>query len=151
MSLIAQKRAPKIGYLSSWGTAVVLKWPSGSPAPGPPEGPLKYHFNTPRAQIPYLGYPFLKGIPKWFFGQVVLGRPGVPRPNKNIPVQQTNGFFAWPPSAARPKNHVVLENVWFVDLCTPGLLKPPDQKKNFGIPLSTVHTRHRGETGSCQT
>ncbi len=42
---------PKIGCLSSWGTKVVLKWPSG--------GPLKYHFNTPRIQVPHLRYPFL--------------------------------------------------------------------------------------------
>ena len=29
--LIAQTRVPKIGYLSSWGAEVVLKWPSGGP------------------------------------------------------------------------------------------------------------------------
>ena len=44
VKLIARKRVPKRGYLSSWGIEVVLEWPSGGPgagpAPGPPEGSL---------------------------------------------------------------------------------------------------------------
>ncbi len=54
------KRVPKMGYLTSWGTTVLLKWPSGgpwagqSPAPGLPEG----HLST--ASVPHeLRYPFL--------------------------------------------------------------------------------------------
>ncbi len=40
--LRSAKTVPKIGYLSSWGTKVFLKWPFGGPGPalGPPEGHL---------------------------------------------------------------------------------------------------------------
>jgi hypothetical protein len=43
---IAQNMVPKIWYLNSWSSKVVLKWPSGGPgaglfpAPGPPKGLL---------------------------------------------------------------------------------------------------------------
>jgi hypothetical protein len=57
---IAQTNVPKIRYLNSWGTKVVLKWPSGgpgagqSPALGPPEG------NLSTTSIPHeLRYPVL--------------------------------------------------------------------------------------------
>ncbi len=58
----AQKRIPKIRYLSSWGTRVVLKWPSGGPGAGlcPAPGPPKGHVSTTLAphEIKYLIYPF---------------------------------------------------------------------------------------------
>ncbi len=64
-TFIAQKRIPKIVYLSSWGTKVVLGWPvgglgAGQPGPRASGGPLKYHSSTPRTQVPYLRYPFLR-------------------------------------------------------------------------------------------
>ncbi len=51
----------KIEYLSSWGTKVVLKWPSGGPgaglcpAPGPPEGHLSTILVPHELRNPILG------------------------------------------------------------------------------------------------
>ncbi len=57
---IAQERVPKIGYLSSWGAKVVLKWPSGAlgPAPGPPEGYLSTTLVPHELRYPILGTVF---------------------------------------------------------------------------------------------
>ncbi len=67
--ITAQKRVPKIGYLSSWGTKVVLRLAFGgpgagqSPAPGPPEG----HFSTTlvlrKLRYPILGILFCVMLP----------------------------------------------------------------------------------------
>jgi hypothetical protein len=61
---IAQKRVPKIRYLSSWGTTVVLRWPSGGPeaglclAPRPPVGHASIALVPHELRYPILGTPF---------------------------------------------------------------------------------------------
>jgi hypothetical protein len=82
----------------------------------------------------------LKCIPKWFCGQVIFGRPGVPRP-KTIHFPETSFFLALPPKAARLNNHSFLENVCYFGLGTPGLQKTLGQQKHFGIPLSSRFPR----------
>ncbi len=58
--------------------------------------------------------------PEVFLGHMVFWRPGVPR-TKTTHVPETSGFLTLPPSAARPKKHLLLENLWFFALGTPGL------------------------------
>jgi hypothetical protein len=53
---------------------------------------------------------------------------------------ETSGLLALPPSAARPTNHSLLENVWFLGLVTPGLPEKQVANKHFGTPLSTDPT-----------
>ncbi len=56
--VIMQKMVPKMGYLSSWGTLVVHKWPSGGPEAG--QGPPEAHLSTtlvPQDGVPeFVGY-----------------------------------------------------------------------------------------------
>jgi hypothetical protein len=66
--IIAQKRVPKIGYLTSWGTQVVLEWPYGSPgaglcpAPRPPEGHLSTTIVPHELRHPTLGTMFFSAM-----------------------------------------------------------------------------------------
>ncbi len=78
---------------------------------GPDLGPAPEdtQMGMPKNGLEVGGWDF-RGIPKWFVGQVVFWRPGVPRPNKTTPFQENNGFGALPPKAARPKNQSCPEN-----------------------------------------
>ncbi len=50
---------------------------------------------------PRVAQSLVKGIPKWFLGQVVVWRPGHHGP-KNTRVPETNVFLALPPKAGKP-------------------------------------------------
>ncbi len=64
-----------------------------------------------------------KEMPKLFFGQVFLfGALGYQGQN-TTQFQETHGCYAFSRSAAGPTNHSLLENVWFSDLATSGLVK----------------------------
>ena len=72
---------------------------------------------------------FNKEIPKLFFGQVVVWKPGVPKPTH---VEETNGSLALPPKAARPKNDSLPEDVWFLALVPQASKKALGQKTTSG-------------------
>ena len=57
-------------------------------------------------------------------------------------LQENTGLLALPPSAARPKNHYVFENVWLFGRGTPGLQKNTWPINHYGIPLNLkVHAK----------
>ncbi len=77
----------------------------------------------------------IKGIPKWFSGQVVFGGLGY-QGQKTTHFSEKSGVLALPPKAAGPKNKVLLENVWLFGLGAQGLQKNTRPKKHHGIPLT---------------
>jgi hypothetical protein len=52
-------------------------------------------------------------------------------------LQKQMFLLALPPSAARPENHLFLDNVWFFALAPQASKKPLGPKKHLGIPLSS--------------
>jgi hypothetical protein len=63
---------------------------------------------------------------------------------KTTHVQDNTCFLALPPRAPRPKNHNVLEHVWFFAPGTPGL-QTTRPKNHFGIALNFT------STGTCDS
>ncbi len=77
---------------------------------------------------------------------MVFWRPGVPRQKNTHSLKKNSGRLALPPSAARPRNHNVLENVWLFGRGTSGLQKTTLAKNNFGIPLIQPRREPRRKT-----
>ncbi len=76
-----------------------------------------------------------KGSRSVFGPSVFVGGLGYPGQTTTYFLEKS-GLLALPPKAARPENHLFLENVWCFGIGTPGLQKVTLLKKHFGIPLS---------------
>ncbi len=76
----------------------------------------------------------VKGTPKWFVGQLVFWRVGLPRPKYHT-CSRNEWLFGIAAEGGKAKKALASLKCVFFGRGTPGLKKNTWPKKHFGIPL----------------